>query len=645
MKRFLIVCLFLLAGAPAFGAVPSGAAADVGFGQARAIGRLRASAASPWPWMQSAPGRRSAPILYPIDEASDNVVVGNTVPGSRIDVFANGRWIATGVARRFATRIFIREALAPGARVVAGERTALGELFSNNVPVLLNYTTYHLNNTRSGWDRYETALTTANVDSPAFGPLFTLSLDAETLAQPLLVGNVAMPGLGTHNVLFTVTENDTVYAFDADTGAPLWTTSLVDPAHGTTPVPTRNTGNCLNILPNVGITSTPVIDVPTSTMYVDAKIKHLHFGVPTYFHMLHAIDITTGLDKPGSPVAITATYPIIGGGTLTFDAQREHQRPGLLLDGGVVYLGFGSHCDLFGADAHGWFLGYSADTLNQVAVFNGSPNDQEGFASIWGGGFAPAADSQGNIFAVTGNGYFDGAGNWGNSVLRLDAATLQVRDSFTPYDQANLDSKDLDLGSGGAMIIPPQTPQEPELVVAAGKGKTIYLMSSTALGGFTLGGPDKVLQSIPDGAGMNLGVEGGPAYYVGPDGTPYVFYGGGQDYLKAWALTYAPSPLLTLMSQSKTKLTGEGGTVPIVTSNGQLAGTGIVWVVDRPQQGGSNHNVGLVAYDATNLKKRLYSGVIGVFGNPKGNLFSVPTVIDGRVYVSDGDQIVAYGLH
>lgn len=594
--------------------------------------------------MQPAPKPGSAPVLYPVDQSSNAVVVGNTLPGSRVEIYADGSLLATGIANGYATRVFLKRPLLPGMQVAAVERTSLGPLVSRAVSVSVDYATYHFDNFRTGWNPYETTLTTANVASPAFGQLFTLNLDGEVLAQPLYVHQVTMPLLGTHDTLFVVTENDTAYAFDAKNGESLWTRSLVNAANGDSPVPTRNTGNCQSIVPAVGITSTPVIDVTTGTMYVETKIKHLHFGVPTYFHMLHALDITTGLDKPGSPITITATYPVPGHSPLVFNAQREHQRPGLLLVAGVVYVGFGSHCDIDGPEAHGWLIAYSADTLSQLAVFNGSPNRTDGFASIWGGGFAPAADLQGNIYTVTGNGIADGKSNFGDSVLRLDVTGLHVQDFFTPFNQVDLDSKDLDLGSGGVMVIPPQQ-GEPQLLVTAGKGKTIYLLNSAALGGYTKGGPDKVLEAIPNAAGIKVGVEGGPAYYVTPTGTPLVYFGGGQDSLKAWALSYAPSPSLTLASQTRTTLTGEGGTVPVVSSNLEVAGTGIVWFVDRPQQGGANHSVGLDAFDATNLKKRLFSTVVGTFGNPKGNLFSVPTVVNGHVYVSDGNQIVVYGLH
>jgi outer membrane protein assembly factor BamB len=595
--------------------------------------------------MQAAPKPRSAPVVYPVDESSDAVVVGNTVPGSKIDIYADGRWLASGIAQGYAARIFLPRPLRPGTTVAAAERTPVGQLLSRSIKANMDYATYHFNNFRTGWDAFETTLTTANVASSAFGQLYTLDLDGEVLAQPLYVQQLAIPGQGTHDTLFVETENDTLYAFDAESGAPLWTTSLANAANGDSPVPTRNTGNCMSIVPAVGVTSTPVIDVTTGTMYVEAKIKHLHFGVPSYFHMLHAIDIHTGLDKTGSPIAITATYPIPGHSSLAFDAKREHQRPGLLLSRGVLYVAFGSHCDLFGPDAHGWLIAYSADTLSQVAVFNGSPNRVDGFASIWGGGFAPAADFEGNVYAVTGNGIFDGTENFGDSVLRLDATTLHIHDFFTPFNQADLDSKDLDLGSGGVMVIPPQMAGDPQLLVTAGKGKTIYLMDSASLGGYTKGGPDRLLQSIPNAAGVKVGVEGGPAFYVTPTGTPYVYFGGGQDFLKAWALSYTPTPSLTLVSQTRTTLSGEGGTIPVVSSNLEVPGTGIVWFVDRPQQGGGDHSVGLDAFDATNLKKRLFSTVVGTFGNSKGNLYSVPTVVNGRVYVSDGNQIVVYGLH
>jgi hypothetical protein len=357
--------------------------------------------------------------------------------------------------------------------------------------------------------------------------------------------------------------------------------------------------------------------------------------------MLHALDIATGLDKAGSPVEIAGSIDLGGGKILTFNPRWQHQRIALLLSEGAIYVGFGSHCDFHGVQARGWIFAYAADTLAPVALMSSTRDAGEGFGSFWQSGFGLAADNDGNIFGATGNGAYDGNDNFGNSVLKI-RPNLTVADAFTPFDYNDLDKGDVDLGSGGVMILPPESGQFQDLAVIAGKARKIYLMNRDDLGGLTPGGPDRVLQSIDAAVGVLHGVWGGPAYYLGPNGQPYIYFCGGQDHLKAFALLTSPSTMLMLSSQTRRTFGGEGGTIPVVSSNGSAAGTGIVWAINRP-----SHNalgIRLLAYDAMNMQHQLYAAPAGTYDNPSGGYFGVPTVIGGKVFVGTGRSIAVFGL-
>ena len=578
-----------------------------------------------------------------LDQWSRYAFVSVARPAGRVELYANGFLVGYGYPRTHVVRVALSRQLRPGERIAAAQRfAATSRPLFGRAPIIVqaDYTTYHFDNDRSGWNPFETTLTTTNVKTTAFGALFTIPLDGDMMAQPLYMGGLSMGALGVHDVLFAVTEADTVYAVDADNGAVLWSESLVNPAGGLTAVPTADVGKCKDIAPTVGITSTPVIDPATNTMYVVAKSELDQNGQKSWYQTLHALDITTGAEAPGSPVDIAASL-LTSGGQITFNPRWQLNRPGLLLSGGMVYVGFGSHCDLRGLDSRGWVFAYDESTLQQIGAYVTTDDSVEGFGSFWQSGYGLAADGSGSVYGVTGNGAFDGSTSFGNSVLRF-GPKLALLDEFTPYDYQTLDASDVDLGSGGAMVLPIQSGPYPKLLVAAGKSRTLYLLNRDALGGFTPGGPDNVLQEIPGAVGANLGVWGGPAYYAASNNQQFIYYCGGQDVMKAFSLS-ASQPMLLLAGQTTRKFTGEGGTIPVISSNGSTSGSAILWAVNRPTK--LDRSVKLFAFDATHLSRRLFSAVAGVYDNPAGGFFSVPTVINGKVYVSAGTSIAVYGLH
>jgi hypothetical protein len=367
-------------------------------------------------------------------------------------------------------------------------------------------------------------------------------------------------------------------------------------------------------------------------------------GGTTYHQFLHAVDIATGLNRNGSPVDIKASTPVPGGGMVTFDARWQLQRPGLLLENGVIYIGFGSYCDLHRSTSHGWVMAYSDNTLAQLAVFNTSPGSPNGLSSIWQGGYGLAADGSGAIYFATGNGAFNantGGSLWGDTVLKM-SPSLTPLDFFTPHDQATLDMTDDDLGGGGPMLLPAQGGSVPNLLVEEGKAKVLFLVNRDRLGGYTPGGPDKVVQELRGVVGQGHGVWGGPGYYLTSTGVPVIFYCGGGDHLKAFALMTSPMTSLMLIDETNMAFGGEGGAIPGVTSNGTVGGTAVVWAVERPRS--NDETVRLTAFSADNLKHQLVNMVAGPWFNPGGGFFAVPTVINGRAYVGTANSVTGFGL-
>jgi hypothetical protein len=495
--------------------------------------------------------------------------------------------------------------------------------------------TYHNDLARDGANLAETILTPANVNANDFGKLFTDGVDGVVYAQPLVKSGVVVPGQGTLDLVFVATEHDSVYAFNADSpGAPVWHDSFINPTAGVTTVSDSDL-NSNSIAPEVGITSTPVIDPTTSTLFVVAFTKEVSGATTSYVQRLHALDLATGAEKFGGPVVIRASVPGTGpgsvNGVVSFDAFKENQRPGLLLDNGVVYITWASFDDH--TPYHGWVIGYNAQTLQQVAVFNTTPDG--GLGGIWMSGAAPAADSAGNIYVVTGNGTFDGGSSttpnqdYGDTFLELSTAGggLTLTTYFTPFNQATLDSRDEDLGSGGPVLLPDQPGANPHLLIGAGKEGKIYLLNRDNLGGYDPS-TDNVVQELPQAVTSAFDT---PAYFNGQ-----VYFAGVNDFLKAFSLA---NGLLSASPASQSSMTfGYPGATPSISADG--TDNGIVWVI----QNGSA--AVLRAFDATNVSTELYdsnqAGGRDLVG--AGVKFSVPTIVNGKVYVGTQSGLEVFGL-
>ena len=508
--------------------------------------------------------------------------------------------------------------------------TALLSPLAAQVSVL----TYHNDLSRTGQNLAEATLTPANVNMRQFGKLFSYPVDGYVYAQPLYMPGVAFPGNGVHNVVFVATEHDSIYAFDADSGLidPLWHVSFIDPASGVTTVPYQNAFNCNQIVPEIGITGTPVIDPASATIYLVAMTMEVSGGVTNYAHRLHALDLTTGAERPGSPVLIQASVPGTGerGSTVTFIPRNYKARPGLLLLNGVVYTSWSSHCDA--GTYHGWLMGYDAKTLAQVSVYNNTPNGSQG--SFWAGGAAPAVDAQGNIYLDAGNGTFDadaGGTDLGESFIKLSTSSgLSVIDYFAPFNQLDLNKRDLDTGSSGTLLLPDSagSPEHPHLLTSAGKEGRIYLLDRDNLGHFQAGADSQIVQSLP---GAVTGLFGIPAYFNGT-----VYFSGGGDNLKAFPIANA-ALAATPSSQSPTKIGGLGS-VPCISANGST--NGIVWITES-SSGGI-----LRAYDAANLANELYDSGQNRARDALGSYvkFYTPTIANGKVYAGTQNSVAVYGL-
>ena len=504
----------------------------------------------------------------------------------------------------------------------------------------LSMLTQHNDNQRTGANLHETVLNAANVNVKTFGKLWTRDVDGYLYAQPLYAPDIHIPGKGTHNVVFLATSHNSVYAFDADdpkAAAPLWKTNLGPSVPAAEVYTTRWT----DMRVEIGITSTPVIDLTDQAIYVEAKTKE----GGTYVHRLHALDITTGKERAGSPVIIKASVAGTGEGSvngrIAFDPVKHLQRASLLLTNGVVYLGFGSHAD--SPPFHGWILGYSAKTLGRVCVFNVTPNGTEG--SIWQAGMGMASDAAGNIYAMSGNGTFDadtGGTDYGNSMLKLrpTLGTLAVVDYFTPYNQAMLNVHDTDLGASGPLLVPGTT-----LILGGGKNGWLYVTHRDALGHIHAGADSQIAQTFQMTPGN---IHGAPVYWNGPTG-PMVYVWPEFDHLKAMKLAVGKLTE-TPASQSEVVVPdGMPGGFLSVSANGGKAGTGIVWAC-TPYDANANWETvpGIVrAYDASNLNHLLWDSKQNAGRDDMGMFakFCPPTVINGRVYVPTfSNQLQVYGL-
>jgi hypothetical protein len=493
-------------------------------------------------------------------------------------------------------------------------------------------------NMRTGQNTHETVLTTANVNPAKFGKLGAFMVDGKVDAQPLYLSNVSIPGRGMRNVLYVATEHGSVFAFDADsvsgnTTTPLWMVSTQMPGE----LPSDDRG-CGQVTPEIGITSTPVIDRGRGAIYVVAVSKD---ASGNYLHRIHALDLTAGKELFGGPTTITATYPGDGagssGGNVVFDPSEYNERPGLLEINGAIYTTWGSHCD---AGAYtSWAMAFNADTLKQTAVLNLVPDGSDG--GIWMAGTAPAADAAGNIYFILGNGTFDtllnasglpSQGDCGNCFVKVSSSLpFKLLDYFTPLNTVAASAADEDFGSGGPLLLPDLTDATGtirHLAVGSGKDANIYVLDRDSMGKFNAN-QNNVYELI---SGQLAGGEfAKPSYFNGT-----VYYGAVGDALKAFPITNAKLAV-TPSSQSSNQFPYPG-TTPSISANG--AANGIVWAVEN------GNTAVLHAYDATNLKSELYNSNQAANSRDQfaGNKFITPMVANGRVYVGTPNGVAVFGL-
>jgi hypothetical protein len=505
--------------------------------------------------------------------------------------------------------------------------------------------TYHNDNARTGQYLNETALTPANVNSARFGKLYSYPVDGYVYAQPLYMPQVAIPGNGVHNVVVVATQHDSVYAFDADSSAtsPLWRVNFLNPDAGITTL-TPEDVHASDIVPQIGITGTPVIDVASNTIYVVAATKENG----AFYHRIHALDLASGAEKFGGPRPIQATYPGAAqessDGVLGFDSRFHLQRAALLLDKGRLYIAFASYGD-FGA-YHGWVIAYDATTLKQTGSWVSTPNGYQG--GIWMSGCGISADADGSLYFSVANGPFNAFGeqpgvDMSDSVVKLKpgATGLSLLDYFTPFNQAAMARDDLDLGSAGVVLLPDQPGVYPHLAVTSGKNGHIYVLNRDALGGYRSQG-NRNLQVVQEISGLREQM-GTPAYWNG-----YAYFGSGvspfKDSIRAFPVRNGRlARVATSQTQAIYSLTRN--TVSI-SANG--AENGIVWAVQTDGYYTSKPPgyAVLRAYDARNLARELYNSNQRLARDNPGpaSKFTVPTIANGKVFVGTANQLSVYGL-
>jgi len=525
--------------------------------------------------------------------------------------------------------------------------------------------TYHNDLSRDGANTQEYALTASTVAIATFGKLFSCAVDGAVYTQPLWVPGMSIAG-GTHNVVFVATQHDSLYAFDADTSpcVTYWQAKLLDTPHGgaanETPVPCNEAVFCAvgagygDIQPEIGVTGTPVIDVTTNTIYVVSKSWNAATSV--FYQRLHALDVATGMTEEfNGPVSIAASVPGIGDGTtmVSFSPKMEHQRSGLALANGTVYVAWAAHEDA--QPYHGWLLGYSASDLSQLpSVFNTTPNG--GLGGIWAGGGAPAVDSTGDVYVSTGNGVFDEAPpppsyDYGDSLLRLhpfsggstpNGMNLDVAGWFTPFDQQTLANNDTDLGSGAIVLLPDQANVglPAHLLVQTGKEGTVYLVDRDNMGGFSSVDNSQIRQTF---AGPVSGQWGTPALWQNN-----LYTGGQADTIRQFVFLPATELFNSATSSQSAQNFSFPGTTPSVSSQG--ASNGLLWAIDASQYGPPAPGPGpaiLHAYSATNLAAEYWNSTQAAGNRDQAGSavkFVPPTIANGKVYVSTRTEVDVYGL-
>jgi hypothetical protein len=497
--------------------------------------------------------------------------------------------------------------------------------------------TYHNDVARTGQNLNETSLTPTTVTAATFGKTRLLATDGKVDAQPLFLSSLQVPGVGVRDVVYVATEHDSVYAFDAASGSTLWHVSLLG-----TGETTSDARGCSQVTPEIGITSTPVIDRsrgPNGVVYVVAMSKT---AAGAYIQRLHALDAALGTELLGGPQTVQATFPGTGagssGGIVPFDPKQYEERAGLLEINGQIVTVWTSHCDI---DPYtGWIIAYDAGTLARTSVLNVTPNGSRG--GMWMAGAGPAADAQGNVYVLDGNGTFDttltaqgfpNKGNFGNAFLKIaTAGGLSVADYFATFDTVSASNADTDLGSGGAMVFPDfvdASGATRHLAVGAGKDTHLYVVDRDAMGKWNASS-NQNYQDISGALGGS--VFSMPAYFKNT-----LYYGASGAKLKAFAITNARVSA-TAASSSAVSFTYPG-TTPSISASGST--NGIVWAVENKSP------AVLHAYDATNLATELYNSTQAANGRDSfgsGNKFITPTIVNGRVYVGTQTGVAVFGL-
>lgn len=600
-------------------------------------------------------------LYYGMTDGSTNAAnwSGSIFLGAQSNSFAQ---TVSGLAPN--TAYFFTAEISNGAGVAwAAPSLSFTTAATNPVATELPMLTYHNDNTRQGVNTNETQLTLANVNTNSFGKLFSYPVDGFIYAQPLVMTNVAILGRGTHDVVFVATEHDSVYAFDADSdqglnAAPLWQVSFINPAAGITTVPTNDVGT-RDIFPEIGITSTPVIDPATGTLYVEVKTKEVANGTTSYVHRLHALDITTGQERvsgavSNSPIVINVTnYPGTGTsgysdndgqGHVVFNGLREMNRCALTLVNGMVLLGYASHGD--NQPYHGWLFAYDAHSLAPRGVYNSTPNG--GLGGFWQGGGSATIDANTNLYWVTGNGSFSATGgslnptnSYAMSVLKfvLTNNGIVLTDFFTPFNESSLSSDDEDLGSGAALALPDSAGSAayPHLLVAAGKGGKIYLIDRDNMGKYNSANDYRIVQVLTNA----IGSSGQNGSYMTPcffNNTLY--YVGMNGYLEAFSVSngqISPTPV-----EASTLFGDKGSSSPTISANG--TNNAIVWVTESDAYASVGPAI-LHAYKATNVSQEIYNTSQNFNqDNPGGAVkFTVPTVVNGKVYMGTAYALSVYG--
>jgi hypothetical protein len=505
--------------------------------------------------------------------------------------------------------------------------------------------TYRNDGTRTSLNGHEFLLTPSNVNTSSFGKIFSCAVDESVYAQPLWVANLAIGG-GTHNVVIVATQNDSVYAFDADNGSgttctQYWKASLLTSAYGAgsgaTPIPPVDTGETGDIPTEIGITSTPVIDPATNYLYLVSNTKE----GGQYYQRLHRLNLVTGAETTGAPQVLAASVTGSGNGSsgnaLPYIALHQNQRPGLALVNGIVYMASGSHGDV--SPWHGWILGYNASTLALVSAYCSTPNSNGG--GIWMSGSAPVFDSSNNLYVISSNGTYDGKTEFSDSFLKMSTTSgLALSDWFTPHDQANMGANNIDLGQGGAVtLMDTVSGPHPHLVIGGGKGGVLYLLNRDNMGHYNSSNNNAAVQTWSLG---NMIASSGTfwqnTFYIGAASSP----------LQAYVFNTTTGLFTTAPSSQSNASVAFPGLTPVISAAG--TSNAIIWAVDSSKSGTNGASTGpaiLYAFNPNNLANEFWdSSLAGNNRDQAGNAvkFVVPTVANGKVYVGGLGNLTVYGL-